>query len=58
MGVTHYRLYKLRGVKGRIVKGKDLEAANDREALRAANADADCPTCEVWRGAEKVGEII
>lgn len=55
--MTHYRLYKLRGAKGRIVKGKDLEAANDGAAMRAACADADCPVCEVWRGAEKVGDV-
>ena len=56
--VTHYRLYKLREAKGRIVKGKDVEAADDRAAMRAANADPDCPVCEVWRGAQKVGDVL
>lgn len=56
--MTHYRVYKLRGAKGRIVKGKDVEAADDDAAMRAANADVDCPTCEVWRGAQKVGDVL
>ena len=55
--VTHYRVYKLRGPKGRIMKGKDMEASDDAEALRSAAADDDCPVCEVWRGAKKVGDV-
>lgn len=57
--MAHYRVYKLRGAGGarRIVKGKDLEAPGDGEAMRSARADPDCPVCEVWRGAEKVGDI-
>lgn len=55
--MTHYRVYKLRGPKGRIVRGKDVEAANDGAAMRAADADADCPVCEVWRGDRKVGDV-
>ncbi len=56
--MAHYRVYKLRGEKARVVKGKDVEAADDQAAMRAANADADCPVCEVWRGPEKVGDVL
>ena len=55
--VAHYRVYKLREPKGRIVKGKDVEAADDREAMCAAHQDPDCPVCEVWRGPKKVGDV-
>jgi hypothetical protein len=56
--VAHYRVYKLRGEKGRVIKGKDVEAADDKAAMRAADADADCPVCEVWRGPEKIGDVV
>jgi hypothetical protein len=55
--VNHYRVYKLDAPRGRIIKGKDLEAGNDAEAMHEACADPDCPVCEVWRGAKKVGSI-
>lgn len=55
--MPHYRVYKLRGPKGRIIKGKDVDAANDRDAMCAAHRDPDCPVCEVWRGAAKVGDV-
>jgi hypothetical protein len=55
--MKHYRVYKLNRPKGRIVKGKDMHAANDAEALREAAGDADCPVCEVWQGTSKIGSI-
>jgi hypothetical protein len=55
--VKHYRLYKLATHGGRIVKGKDIDAADDGEAMREAVADDDCPVCEVWTGTKKVGSI-
>jgi len=55
--VNHYRVYKLSDRDGRIVKGKDLSAPDDAGALREAEADADCPTCEVWTGVRKVASI-
>ena len=55
--MKHYRVYKLDEPKGRIVKGKDLEALNDAEALELAGADEDCPVCEVWQAATKVGTV-
>jgi hypothetical protein len=55
--VKHYRVYKLSEPKGRIVKGKDIHAVHDADALRKAEQDEECPVCEVWQGAKKVGAI-
>lgn len=55
--MTHYRVYKLDRSEGRIVKGKDVDAPSDSAALAHAKADEDCPVCEVWQGAKKVGSI-
>ncbi len=55
--MKHYRVYKLAKPEGGIVKGKDVLAADDREAMREAVDDDDCPICEVWQGAKKVGSI-
>ncbi len=55
--MKHYRVYKLGSPKGRIVKGKDVLADNDAEAMETAEADEDCPICEVWQGTSKVGDV-
>ncbi len=55
--MNHYRVYKLRGPRGPIVNGKDVIAPDDAEAIREAQADGDCPICEVWTGSRKVGLI-
>ena len=55
--MKHYRMYKLRERAGGIVKGKDVLAADDAEAMQQAVDDEDCPICEVWQGAKKVGSI-
>jgi hypothetical protein len=55
--VEHYRVYKLDKPKGRIIKGKDMLASGDAEAIHKACADPDCPVCEIWRGAKKIGDI-
>jgi len=55
--MKHYRVYKLARPDGGIVKAKDVEAPDDAKALRQAAADDDCPICEVWQGAKKVGGI-
>jgi len=55
--MKHYRVYKLASSKGRIVKGKDLHAPDDAEAMKEAEQDEDCPICEVWQGPKKVGLI-
>lgn len=56
--MAHYRVYKLNEKTGRIIKGKDLEAGCDHAAVSAAEQDRDCPVCEVWRGAQKVGQVV
>jgi hypothetical protein len=54
---VHYRVYKLETPSGGIVKGKDIEADDDRQALQEAAQDEDCPICEVWQGTNKIGTI-
>ena len=53
----HYRVYKLDGRDGPIVKGKDLDAPDDAQAMHEACEDPDCPVCEVWQGARKIGSV-
>ncbi len=55
--MKHYRVYKLNEPEGRILKGKDVNDADDQQALEQAEKDEDCPVCEVWQGTKKVGEI-
>jgi hypothetical protein len=55
--MERYRVYKLDEPKGRIVKGKDLFAADDAQAMHEACKDPDCPVCEVWRGTRKIDTI-
>ena len=55
--MKHYRVYKLREPHGRIIKGKDIHASDDSDAMHQACEDPDCPICEVWQGAKKVGTI-
>ncbi len=55
--MKHYRVNKLAKPDGRTVKTKDILASNDKEALRAAQEDGDCPTCEVLQSGLKVGSI-
>jgi hypothetical protein len=56
--VKHYRVYKRARPMGPIVKGKDLLAPDDGEAMREAMNDQDCPVCDVWQGAKKVGSVL
>jgi hypothetical protein len=53
----HYRIYKLDRPGGRIIKGKDKIAPDDEAALSEAEKDKDCPLCEVWRGAKRIGKV-
>lgn len=55
--MKHYRLYKLTEPDGRIIKGKDVQAPDDEAAIQEAIDDEDCPVCEVWQGAKKVGSV-
>jgi len=55
--MKHYRVYKLAAHQGRIMKGKDIEAVDDSEAMEKAAEDEDCPICEVWQSTKKVGSV-
>ncbi|MET1111261.1 MAG: hypothetical protein ABWX67_07025 [Allosphingosinicella sp.] len=55
--MRHYRVNKLAKPGGVVVKRKDILANNDRQAVARAEADADCPVCDVWRDGEKIGSI-
>lgn len=56
--MKHYRVNKLAGRGGPVIKSKDILANNDREALRTAREFEDCPVCDVLRAGEKVGSIV
>ena len=55
--MRHYRVYKLDGPNGGILKGKDMQAEDDAQAMHEACEDPDCPVCEVWQGTRKIGSI-
>ena len=55
--MKHYRVNKLAKRDGMVVKRKDILAKDDREAVQAVRADADCPICDVWREGQKVASI-
>ena len=55
--MRHYRVNKLAKAGGAVVKRKDILANNDAQAVARAEADEDCPVCDVWRDGEKVGSI-
>ena len=56
--MKHYRVKKLAKPGGVTLKTKDILAAEDREAVRRAEQDDDCPVCEVYRAGEKVGQVL
>ena len=55
--MQHYRVNKLASRGGEIVKKKDILANDDRAAVRRAEADEDCPVCDVWHAGRKVGTV-
>ena len=55
--MKHYRINKLNGPDGSVIKKKDTLAANDREAVAQAIASGDCPVCDVLREGQVVGKI-
>ena len=55
--MRHYRVNKLAGPGGEIVKRKDILAKDDGQAVARAQADEDCPVCDVWRDGERIGSI-
>ena len=56
--MKHYRVNKLAKPGGVIVKTKDILASDDREAVKRAAADDDCPVCDVLQSGKKVGSIL
>jgi len=55
--MKHYRVNKLTGPGGAVIKKKDVLAPNDRQAVKDAADSDDCPVCEVYRDGQKVGSI-
>jgi hypothetical protein len=55
--VKLYRINKLTGPGGAVVKKKDVLAASDRDALRRAADSEDCPVCEVLKDGQTVGSV-
>ena len=53
-----YRVNKLAKAGGTIIKKMNILAMSDRQAVKAAEQDLDCPVCEVLRDGGKVGEVI
>lgn len=52
--MAYYRLYLLSGADGRFVGFEEIEAADDVEAVRLAEAHAGRQTRELWCGKRKV----
>lgn len=52
-----YQLQKLAKPLGPVLKTKHVLANNDREAVRTARADEDCPICEIRREGKRVGTV-
>jgi hypothetical protein len=55
--MKHYRVNKLARPHGAVVKRKDILASDDKQAVARAEADEDCPICDVWHAGQKVGSI-
>lgn len=52
--LAYYRLYFLGGPEGRFVGFEEIEAADDVEAARAAEAYVGAQALELWCGKRKV----
>ena len=52
-----YQLDKVATALGPVLKTKHVLANNDREAVRTARADEDCPICEVRREGKRVAIV-
>jgi hypothetical protein len=57
-GMKHYRVNKVTKPGGTVVKKKDILAAGHSEAVARAEADEDCPICEVWHEGRKIGSVL
>ena len=56
--MKHYRVNKLAKPGGVVVKSKDILATDDRDAVKTAKADDDCPICDVLHAGKKVGSVL
>jgi hypothetical protein len=56
--MKHYRVNKLAKQGGVVVKKKDILAANDRQAVKAAEDSPDCPVCDVLKDGETIAQIL
>ena len=52
-----YRINKLTGPGGAVVKKKDVLAASDRDAVQRAVDSEDCPVCDVLKDGQTVGSV-
>ena len=53
-----YRIDKLTGPGGAVVKKKDILAASDSDALQRAVDSDDCPVCDVLKDGRTVGSVV
>ena len=53
-----YRVNKLAKPGGAVVKKKHILAPTDKQAVKQAADDDDCPVCDVLRDGERVGQIL
>lgn len=55
--MKHYRIEKIAGPGGPVLKKQDILAASDREAVSRAEDSADCPVCDVRKDGEVIGTV-
>ncbi len=55
--MKHYRVNKVAKPGGAVIRRKDILASSDAEAVKRAEADEDCPVCEVLHAGEVVGSV-
>jgi hypothetical protein len=55
--MKHYRVNKVTEPDGEVLKRKDILANDHRQAMKRAENDPDCPTCDVYHAGEKIGSV-
>ena len=55
--MKHYRVNKVTRPDGEVLKRKDILANDHRQAMKRAENDPDCPTCDVYHAGEKIGSV-
>jgi len=53
-----YRINKIAGPGGAVLKKKDVLVTSDKEALNRAKESRDCPICDVMRDGQLVGSLV